>query len=410
MNHSKAGFGQQIEQAKKDASSLPVPDAGEMSQSESLQQCMRDAIAGNQAPLGFEQFMQMSLYEPGLGYYTSSQRKFGQHGDFVTAPEVSPLFGRCLALFCQQVMASIENPVLVEFGAGSGRMAADILEQLEQLECLPEQYWIMELSAELQQRQMQTIEQSVPHLLERVQWLQQLPSQPFNGVILANELLDAMPVHRFVVEQGQPQQWFVNWSEQNKQWQTQIQPMQSDLLKQFEHIQKYLKVDFADGYESEISLAHSAWIKSAQQQMQQGVFLLIDYGYGRPEFYHPDRSMGTLMCHYKHRAHPDPFKMIGLQDITAYVDFTSVAEAALDCGMDMLGYTTQCGFLLECGMERLMPDPEVATATEMMQAAQQVKTLTLPSEMGERFKVMALGKNFKQPVPGFALMDQRGRL
>jgi len=406
MNGNKQDFHEQIRRAEHDSQVLPEPDEFSREISLKCQGVIREAIDANGGQISFERFMQMALYEPGLGYYAAGSRKFGADGDFITSPEISPLFSYCLANFCRHVISHIPGGNIIEFGAGSGMMAADILLELERQQVLPEHYYIMELSPDLQQRQQQTLQEKVPHLLERVEWLQRLPEQPFNGVVLANELLDAMPVHRFYIDNDEIKQYVVSWSDDEHDFVTGSVAADEDVLTSVQHVQDYLGSNFANGYESEISLAQSQWLESVQAVIGQGVFLLIDYGYGRPEYYHPERSMGTLMCHYRHRAHPNPFKLIGLQDITAYVDFTKLAEAAVKNKMDVLGYTSQAGFLMDCGLEKMMPDPQTSTVEESMEYAQQVKTLTLPSEMGERFKVMAIGKQYQDPVPGFDLFDQ----
>jgi len=406
MNNGEQGFHQKMKQAEQEAQQLPEPDECSLSISQQLQDRIREEIDQNNGLISFEHFMQMALYAPGLGYYAAGSRKFGAEGDFVTSPEISPLFSYCLANFCQQVLSNIPNGDILEFGAGSGVMAADILTELERRQAIPEHYYILEVSADLQQRQQQTLQAKVPHLADRIQWLQQLPEQTFNGVVLANELLDAMPVHRFYVDDDKAKQYMVSWSDTQSQFVTSTIDAETEVLKQVQHCQDYLRTNFSDGYESEISLAHSQWLAAVQATIGQGVFLLIDYGYGRSEYYHPERSMGTLMCHYRHRAHPDPFKLIGLQDITAYVDFTTLAEAAVANKMDVLGYTSQTSFLLDCGLEELMPDPQTSSTETLLKAAQQIKTLTLPSEMGERFKVMAIGKQYSEDVPGFGLFDQ----
>ena len=409
MNEKSTDFIKSMQTVSDQLSQLPEPDAESCSQSEQLQQRIREQIVASDGQISFAQFMHMALYEPGLGYYASSQRKLGAEGDFVTAPEISPLFGRCLAHFCKSVLVKMENASILEFGAGSGKMAVDILLELESQHALPAHYFILEVSADLQQRQQQTLQTRAPHLLGYVTWLQQLPEKGFSGVVLANELLDAMPVHRFYKNDQQLQQWYIGWSDQQQAFVSLTGQPEPEVLKQLEHVQAYLGMDFAPGYESEISLAHAAWLTSLNEMLDQAVVLLIDYGYGRDEYYHAERSMGTLMCHYHHRAHPDPFKYIGLQDITAFVDFTTVAEAAVSRQMALLGYGTQCGFLLENGLDQMAPD-EHASDQELLLFSQQVKTLTLPSEMGERFKVMALGKNFDAPVKGFQLQDLRGWL
>ncbi len=396
--------------ARHEAAHLPALDEPLRLHSEKLQAIIRNEIDQQGGLITFERYMQMALYEPGLGYYTSTLTKLGAQGDFITAPEISPLFGRCLANFCQQLLAELDGGSILEFGAGSGRMAADILQELDARDALPAAYWILELSSDLQARQQQTLQATVPHLLDRVQWLTSLPEPGFNGIVLGNELLDAMPVQRFRIAEDGIKPLGVCWSDKQQSFSLQPMPDNALMTKAVEHIMQTTAVSLPIGYESELSLTHQAWLKSVAAIMQQGLILLIDYGYGRPEYYQPQRHMGTLMCHFRHRAHDDPFQFIGLQDITAYVDFTTVAEAALECDMQLQGYTTQCGFLLENGLETMMPDPESVAPQVLMAFAQQVKTLTLPGEMGERFKVMALSKNLAAELPGFRLQDQRRRL
>jgi len=410
MTDKSRDFHSKLAVTSNAATHLPEVDEAMRAHSELLQDRIREAIVARGGSIGFDQFMQMALYEPGLGYYTSAWRKFGEQGDFITAPEVSPLFGGCLANFCQHALSSVDDGSILEFGAGSGRMAADILTELDARDALPSAYLIVEVSAELQQRQRQTLQAAVPHLLERVQWLQTLPEPGFCGIVLGNELLDAMPVQRFRLEASTVRELGVTWSEVETRFVLQTMEAGQALKQAVEHIRQTTGSEFADGYESELSLAQGAWLQTVGDVMDQGVVVLIDYGYGRPEYYHPQRHMGTLMCHFRHRAHDNTFKYIGLQDITAYVDFTAVAEAAVNNGMQLLGYTTQCGFLLENGLEGMMPDPEQVSQQSLLAFAQQVKTLTLPSEMGERFKVMAIGKGIQADLPGFRLQDQRGRL
>jgi len=410
MSDKREDIHRQWNEVSRESAQLPPLDAELLKHSEQLQSRIREAIQQQGGVMSFAQFMQMALYEPVLGYYTSVQRKLGKDGDFVTAPEISPLFGRCLAHFCQQASQGISAGSILEFGAGSGRMAADILLQLEAYNALPTSYLILELSAELRLRQQQTLQDKAAHLLDRVQWLQTLPEPGFRGIVLGNELLDAMPVHRFRVESSGFKELGVAWSEAEQAFVQQTMTASSELLNRLTSIERTLENKFPVGYESEVSLAHPAWIKSVSDILDQGLVLLIDYGYGRPEYYLPQRHMGTLMCHYRHRAHDDPFQFIGLQDLTAYVDFTTIAEVAVEEGMQLLGYATQCGFLLENGLEGMMPDPQAVSQQELLTFAQQVKTLTLPSEMGERFKVMALGKNIDVELPGFRLQDQIRRL
>jgi len=346
--------------------------------------------------------MQRALYTPQLGYYSSSLRKFGKSGDFVTAPEISPLFSQCLARQCQQVLSHLEQGIILEFGAGSGVMAAELLKELQQLDSLPSVYWIVELSADLQQQQYETLQQQIPELLNKIQWLDKLPEQPFDGIILANEVLDAMPVERFRVVDGQIQQFYL--SEANGQLNYQFEPGETELLQAV----NALNVDFPDGYESEINLVLSSWIHSLAEILKRGLILLIDYGFPQHEYYHVQRNQGTLMCHYRHQSHPDPLILLGLQDITTHVNFTAVAQAAVDANLEVAGYTNQANFLLATGLlDKLSTcspnDPQ------FFRLSQQAKMLTLPSEMGELFKIMALTANFDMPLLGF-VRDERGRL
>jgi SAM-dependent MidA family methyltransferase len=351
--------------------------------------------------------MELALYAPGLGYYSGGLHKFGREGDFTTAPEVSPLFSQSLAVQCAQVLEKLEHADVLEAGAGSGVMAADILAELERLGQLPDRYFILELSGELRQRQRETLQAKVPHLLEKVQWLEALPLSGFRGVILGNELLDAMPVQRFRIDGDEVCELHVVLEGDGFAYQA--GPAGKELLDAVRNIESQLGEPFADGYESEINLAAQGWLHSISEIMDEGLLLFVDYGFPRHEFYHPQRSGGTLMCHYRHRAHPDPLVLVGLQDITAHVDFTAMAETAQACGLDVLGFTTQAHLLLSLGIEQ-----RVAQAGDVMQVAQQIKQLVLPSEMGELFKAIAFGKDLAQDVggalTGFSFQDQRARL
>lgn len=342
--------------------------------------------------ISFYEFMNHALYAPNLGYYSAATRKFGAEGDFITAPEISPLFSHCIARQCQQVLATIEeNGVILEFGAGSGIMAADILKQLETLDSLPKKYFILEISADLQQRQRATLEKHVPHLIDRIEWLQQLPDKQLNGVILANEVLDAMPVHRFRLDEQGISEFYVTVEDSEFKWQ--ILPTENQELQQ--EVEK-LRPNLPIGYISEINLALPAWIQSLP--LATGLVLLIDYGFPSNEYYHPQRNEGTLMCHYRHQTHDNPLINVGLQDITAHVNFTAIADAAITANLNVAGYTNQANFLLALGLE---PNIDPNDTKAYLQQAQQIKTLVLPSEMGELFKVMALTANFDDPLVGF---------
>lgn len=387
------------------AGELPPPSPEAQAHSEMLQAMIREEIEQAGGHIGFDRFMELALYAPGLGYYSAGSGKFGEAGDFVTAPELSPLFSRCLARQCREVLQGIGGGDIIEFGAGSGVMAADILAELEQLECLPEHYFILELSGDLRERQCQTIASKVPQLSERVVWLNALPESGFRGVVLANEVLDAMPAHRFMIQQGEPHELDVVWNGQ--QFALETGAPDAALYERVKRLQNDYAL--ADGYSSEINLRAEEWVRSLAGFLEQGVALLIDYGFPQREFFHPQRSMGTLMCHYRHRAHDDALQLIGLQDITTHVDFTAVGEAALSAGLSVRGYTSQANFLVANGLTELLSEEAKDEKTQLVLSAQ-VKRLTMPGEMGELFKVMALARGWKEPLQGFALRDERGRL
>lgn len=385
------------------ANELLVPDADQLSHSERLQAHIREVMAAGGGRIDFARFMQLALYAPGLGYYSAGSRKFGEAGDFVTAPERSALFSRALAQQCREVLLRIGGDIL-EFGAGSGVMAADILAELERLDSLPGHYFIMEISADLRERQREAISQKVPQLAERVIWLDALPDS-FEGVVLGNEVLDAMPVHRFRICDGEPRELFVMWD--GERFLLDEEAPDAALYPRLKALQDEFQLD--EGYESEINLLAGEWVAGLGQWLTRGVALLIDYGFPRAEYYHPQRSGGTLMCHYRHRAHDDALILIGLQDITAHVDFTAVAEAALTAGLSVRGFANQGNFLIGCGLTEILAAEEGDARTRLSLAAE-VKTLTLPSEMGELFKVIALTRGWEGGLRGFALRDERSRL
>jgi SAM-dependent MidA family methyltransferase len=378
---------------------LPVPSPEEQARSDQLATLIRRHIEDAGGALDFGRFMELALYAPGLGYYSAGQRKFGAAGDFVTAPEISPLFAQCLARQCEQILGELGGGDILEVGAGSGRLAADLLAALSTPERLPRRYLILELSADLRARQETCLRERVPALAHRVEWLSALPAH-FRGVVLGNELLDAMPVERFVVTQHGPRSLAVADEGDRFVWRDQA------ARRVWE--ERVAALGLPEGYSSEVNLRAEAWVKSVAEHLDAGVLLLIDYGFPRHEFYHPDRHDGTLMCHFRHRAHGDPLILVGLQDITAHVDFTAIAEAGHDAGLSVLGYTSQAAFLLALGITEMLH--ETSTEKERIALAQQVKKLTLPSEMGELFKVIALGRGLTGPLSGFLLQDRRGRL
>ncbi|MDH3342170.1 MAG: SAM-dependent methyltransferase [Gammaproteobacteria bacterium] len=387
---------------------LPEPAKGAKNWSQALCAQIEEQCNRSRGLIPFSQFMQMALYTPGFGYYSSDIRKFGAEGDFITAPEISPLFAQCLARQVSDVLVTMPASSILEFGAGSGIMAADMLLELELLGTLPEHYFILELSASLKQRQQKTIENKAAHLLNRVIWLDALPEEKFNGVVVANEVLDAMPVECFKIFGESVQSLYVSC--RDSVLDSKYQPASAAVDTAVRTIEERIEVRLPEGYCSELNPSIAGWLQSIADSMEQGMVLLIDYGYAAPEYYHEERNTGTLMCHYQHRAHSDPLWYPGLQDITAFVDFTDVAYSAVDAGFDVSGYTSQAMFLMSAGLDELHQQQVTDDVTSQVKLAQQIKTLTLPSEMGERFKVMALTKNYDEPLRGFTLQDLRGRL
>ena len=385
---------------------LPAPDADALAHSETLRQLIQREIKAAGGHLSFARFMQLALYAPGLGYYSAGLHKFGAAGDFVTAPELGTLFARCLAQQCLPLLQELGEADLLEVGAGSGALATDLLLALESRGQLPRHYYILELSADLRQRQARQLQERAPHLAARVQWLDSLPQQPLRGIILANELLDAMPVERFRIDADGVQQLCVAWQGDEFVWHSATADAALASVVQ----SRLDTASLPPGYTSEINLQAEAWLRSMAGNLAAGVILLVDYGYPRAEFYHAQRTDGTLLCHYRHRAHANPLTLVGLQDITSHVEFTTLAEAGTEAGLTLLGYTSQAAFLLASGITQLAEHSAGTDARAQIALAQEIKKLTLPQEMGELFKVMAFGRGMHTPMTGFALQDRRGRL
>ncbi len=383
---------------------LPSPAQDAREASDALTAHIRDEIVASGGWIGFDRYMTLALYTPGLGYYSGGSHKFGAAGDFVTAPELTPLFAQTLAAQAAQIL-HLSAPHVIEVGAGSGRLAADLLAELELRDCLPESYCILDLSGELRARQQATIEQHVPHLLNRVAWLNKLPEH-FDGLVLANELLDALPVHLVAWEAGAEQPRIlergVSWRNGAFTWED--KPATGRLLEQSLLIRD--EFEPLSGYVSEINLAAMDWTASWAPILGRGALLLLDYGFPRHEYYHPQRDAGTLMCHYRHHAHSDPFFLPGLQDITAHIDFTAIVEAGHAAGLDLLGYTTQCAFLLNCGLPDVLSRIPADDTARYLPQSQAVQKLISPAEMGDLFKVMALGKGINDPLIGFSHGDR----
>ncbi len=350
-----------------------------------LHALIREAIQQKNGFIGFDEYMQMALYTPGLGYYSGSLAKFGAAGDFITAPEMGDLFAGCLAAQTAQILESLQGGVVLEFGAGSGALAAGLLNELDTLGVLPGQYLILELSGELRTRQKETIKSRAAEHFPRVRWLDTLPVN-LCGVVVANEVLDAMPVKVFEQDaSGKVMEMGVGYAEANDE-QMPFRWLPGEAGAELNSAVQALNLVLdGNSYRSEIAFQAPAWIQSLSEVLEQGAVLIIDYGFRQAEYYHPDRDQGTLMCHYQHHVHPDPFFKPGFQDITAHVDFTAVALAAQQAGFDVAGYATQGAFLLSTGLlDRMALDASIKIQLEL---AQQVKKLTLPHEMGELFKV-----------------------
>jgi SAM-dependent MidA family methyltransferase len=387
---------------------LPKPSSLALEHSEKLTAHIREIIENAGGQIDFARFMELALYAPGLGYYVTDTHKFGREGDFVTAPEISPLFAQCMAKQFQQVFSSLDQKNILEFGAGSGIFARDVLRELEKLNALPDQYYILEVSGELRERQLQRLKKDCPEWLSRISWLDSLPKK-FNGIIFANEVLDAMPVHRFIWNKNTVQECGVAC--ENNQFVWRNMPASFEIKKRVQTIfdECFDEGSLPDFYQSEINFVQSAWIKSLADILEQGMILLVDYGYGRREYYHPERTSGTLTCFYQHHRHTDPLFFPGLQDITAHVDFTMIAESADEAGLVVAGFTTQAAFLLATGLLDYAEKNNLDEVGKYRQS-QAIKTLTLPSEMGEVVKVMALSRSQYMELIGFNLSDRRNDL
>ena len=390
---------------------LDLPDLtpDEAAHSAALVERIRADIEAEGGWIGFDRFMQLALYEPGMGYYSAGARKFGAEGDFITAPEVAPVFSRCLALQCAEVIRELgPESRLLELGAGSGVMAAELLAELERQDALPAEYWILDLSADLRERQRETIALNVPHLLARVQWLDSLPDEPFSGMILANEVLDALTFERFSIRHGDVNALGV--SSEFGQLQLGEVRAASRLVAAVRKIEADTGAALPDGYESEVCTGLAPWLQSIAYSLERGVILFVDYGLPRRAYYSAERTRGTLLCHFRHRFHEDALTRVGLQDITAWVDFTAVAEAAQGAGCEVAGYTTQAHFLIGCGLGDFVANVEGLELVQRLNLSRQAMVLTLPGEMGERFKVIALSKHYDSPLRGFATRDLRHSL
>jgi SAM-dependent MidA family methyltransferase len=384
---------------------LPVPDADALAQSSRLAGLIAGEIAAAGGWLPFYRYMELALYAPELGYYSSGAQKFGKGGDFITAPELTPLFGQALAAQVAEAIRA-SHPAVIEAGAGSGVLASDLLRELERLDCLPESYAILELSAQLRARQQETLAGLDPGLASRVVWLD-APPETFSGVLVGNEGLDAIPPHVIALRGGEFFERGVAMADAGAGGVVWADRPARGAVR--DAVQKLpLPTGMADGDEfvTEINLAAESWIADWGVRLQCGALLLFDYGYPCGEFYSPSHARGTLMCHYRHRAHENPFLWPGLNDITSSVNFTAMAEAGFGAGLDVLGYTSQGQFLLNCGLLERLAERGPSDSAAYARASMAAQKLIQPREMGELFKVLALGRGISVPLMGFARGDR----
>ena len=377
---------------------LPALDVAAQQHSDHLLSHIRQTIRQQGGWISFAEYMQMALYTPHLGYYSGEANKFGRGGDFVTAPEISPLFAQALVNQVSQVLQETAGNVL-ELGAGTGKLAAGLLLQLERLGQLPQHYFILEVSANLRQRQQDNLRNLLPDsLFSRLQWLDELPAH-FDGVVIGNEVLDAIPVHVLTWQAGA-------WHERGIAFESalvwQLRPLRDASL-----VQAIDSSQLPEGYTTEICPAAQGLIASLASMLGHGMILMLDYGFAASEYYHPQRTQGTLMCHYQHYAHDNPLVYLGLQDITAHVDFTAMAETALAHELTCAGYTNQAQFLINCGILQLLQQVSAEDSARYLPMVAAVQKLLSPAEMGELFKVLALSRGVTLPLVGFLQGDKR---
>jgi SAM-dependent MidA family methyltransferase len=369
---------------------LPTPSPEALAHSQRLRELVAGEVDSRGGWIAFARYLELALYAPGLGYYAAGARKFGAEGDFITAPEISPLFARLLARQVAQVLAITGGEVL-ELGPGSGALARDLSAELAKLGVAPPSYKLLEVSADLRERQRGLLAGPA----QRFEWLERLPER-FTGVVIANEVLDVVPFHLVARLDGK---WFergVGVGQGELQWRDRALG-EGALL---DRARKAFPAGEGD-YLGEIGLAGEALAGTLCERLERGLVLFIDYGFAAREFYHPQRSQGTLRCHYRHRFHGDPFLYPGLQDITAHVDFSAIAEAGVAAGAQVLGFATQAGFLVACGLAELVAESDPAQAAAHLKFANALNRLVSPAEMGELFKVLALGKHVEEPLAGF---------
>jgi SAM-dependent MidA family methyltransferase len=397
------------------SSELPNPDADSAAHSLQCAEFIRARIDEAGGSISFAEYMQHALYAPGIGYYSAGASKFGPAGDFVTAPEVSPIFGSIIARQCAEVLEQVgDGGSILEFGAGSGRLAVDVLRKLAVLNALPRRYKILEVSADLRERQEHLLRSEVPSCMDRIEWLDGIPDS-ISGVVIANEVLDAMPVERFVRREVVRQQRVIvndDWNSQasnhsNNQAFAFIETdAPAQLVAAVETIETNLGEKLPAGFRSEISLAAPAWVTDIVAAMHAGVAFLFDYGVSQREYFARDRDDGWLRCHFRHRAHNNPLILPGIQDITAWVDFSTIAEAAANEGADIAGFVSQAQFLMNGGLAIELGDMSELSPRRQIALSAEVKLLTLPAEMGESFKCLGISRGAVSQPTAFQHTDR----
>lgn len=380
-----------------------MPDAAGLAHSDLVASHIRALIGRSGGSISFAEFMHEALYAPGLGYYNAGAARFGPAGDFVTAPEIGPLFGRVLARQCASILQRLPDCAVLELGAGSGRLAVEILRFLVANGIDLQRYLILEVSPALIMEQQRLIHAQVPELMQKVEWLDRLPQQ-FRGVVIGNEIADALPVERFCMSGRDVLQMRVGCDEQAFAWRRAAAPR--FLAEAVTHIEATIGRELASGFVSEVSTGLARWAGDIAACIETGFMFLFDYGLSRQEYYAPDRGDGWLRCHFRHRAHNDPLIYPGLQDLTAWVDFTSVAEAASGAGMEIAGFVSQAQFLLNSGLSEELEDFDRLPTASQIELTRQVKILTLPEEMGENFKCMGLARGDMPVLSSFANLDR----
>lgn len=376
------------------ATPLPPPTAEAAAHSQRLAAAIGDEIAANGGAIPFSRFMELALYAPGLGYYSAGATKFGEAGDFVTAPELGPVFAACVADAVAPVLRQLgPGALMFELGGGTGSFAQVALMRLLELDALPSRYLILEPSAQLRERQRARLfEQLHPMLFALVEWVDGPIPHDWQGVLFANEVLDALPTPRFAIRGREVLEHHI--ATDGGRFVAQWRPADAMLCRAVRHIEQGLGRALPDGYQSEVLPQLPYWIQAVSGGMQRGAMLFVDYGYARSEYYQPGRDEGTVRAFYRHHLHADVLAWPGLQDVTASVDFTALAEAGLSAGFDLAGYCSQANFLLGNGLAGVLARIEqIPDEAERLRRTGEVKRLTLPAEMGERFQAMGFEKD-----------------